>query len=681
MKVHKLFNKVVAGMLSLALALGFMPTMFDTGRAYADTAAPSVSAYADKTVLTDDTFQPNEDGTATNIGKISFGGKAWYLLGGDGTNVDVFAAENFGKVYFQPTFSDNLTPDESLWATVTYNNGDKPSTVYCNNYSASNLRKTLQDLASGDTFNSVEKSMLPSDGIEVTTSDLKNKAEDGTTNLTYTTKDKLYAASAGDNVFTEWGTTIEVAGKKLNIASTYTSGNWFWLRSPSSDHYSDALVVLPGNYVSRSNVSYTYGGVLPASNLDFSSVLFASAAPTATSNTDKTNIDSDTMNLRLEATESTTVTKAQLGDASVNMTAGTITATLGTSSATLVVQGNDGTNDWYYTKALSAATTTVNANDIGDDVDLANCKIWLEQTGSDSMIYAVNATEAPVEYAITTSVTNGTITPSGETQVEQGEDLTVEYQPKVGYTLANIIVDGEQKSIEEYSTSYTFSNVDAAHSISVEFKPTQYSITYIGLWDAIVSGNPTSYTVESDTITLNSPTKTGYTFSGWTTDGVMTPTKDLKIEQGSTGNKTFAANWVINTYTVTFDDGSNTTKVPVDYGHKVTKPDDPTKDGYKFGGWFADQAYTTAWDFDEDIVTSDITLYAKWTKIDTGNAGTDSDNNDSDSSSTDGTDSNTNNSDSTPNTGDDTNIFVMIMLATLVALGATGVFYVRRRHS
>ena len=432
MKGHKLFNKAVAGVLTLALALGIAPAAIGGGiEAYADTATHSVSTYATKTQLTDGTFEPKADGTATNIGKIKFGGKAWYLLGGSGDNVDVFAAEKFNTVVFQPTYSANLTPDESLWATVTYTNGDKPSTVYCNNYGTSDLRKTLQDLASGDTFNSVEKSMLPSEGIEVTTSDLKNKAEDDTTNLTYTTKDKLYVASAGDNVFTEWGTTIEVAGKKLNIASTYTSGNWFWLRSPSSDHYSDALVILPGNYVSRSNVSYTYGGVLPASNLDFSSVLFASAAPAEVADTAKTVIDSDVMNLRLAATDSTAVTKDALGSVSVDANSGEITATKGTAaSVTLVVQGNDGANDWYYAKAFTDETVTVNADDIATDLDLTNCKVWLEASDANGNIYA---TEPTTVCNVTFMNNNGT--PDSLQVVEAGSKLTAPSITKAGYKL------------------------------------------------------------------------------------------------------------------------------------------------------------------------------------------------------------------------------------------------------
>ena len=43
----------------------------------------------------------------------------------------------------------------------------------------------------------------------------------------------------------------------------------------------------------------------------------------------------------------------------------------------------------------------------------------------------------------------------------------------------------------------------------------------------------------------------------------------------------------------------------------LTKPSDPTKDGYTFNGWFTDTELTTAWDFATTIDTN-TTLYAKW---------------------------------------------------------------------
>ena len=58
-------------------------------------------------------------------------------------------------------------------------------------------------------------------------------------------------------------------------------------------------------------------------------------------------------------------------------------------------------------------------------------------------------------------------------------------------------------------------------------------------------------------------------------------------------------------------------------GSTVTKPADPTREGYAFGGWYTDAACTKAYDF-ATAVTSDMTLYAKWTKNETSSSGSSS---------------------------------------------------------
>jgi uncharacterized repeat protein (TIGR02543 family) len=50
-------------------------------------------------------------------------------------------------------------------------------------------------------------------------------------------------------------------------------------------------------------------------------------------------------------------------------------------------------------------------------------------------------------------------------------------------------------------------------------------------------------------------------------------------------------------------------------GGKVTKPADPTRNNYIFGGWYKDADLTTEWDFDADIVSANATIYAKWNNI------------------------------------------------------------------
>ena len=70
-------------------------------------------------------------------------------------------------------------------------------------------------------------------------------------------------------------------------------------------------------------------------------------------------------------------------------------------------------------------------------------------------------------------------------------------------------------------------------------------------------------------------------------------------------------------FTVTFEtnNGSAVATLTVKEGEKLKKPTDPTRDGYSFAAWFKEAALTTEWKFDADVVTSDMTLYAKWNAI------------------------------------------------------------------
>ena len=110
------------------------------------------------------------------------------------------------------------------------------------------------------------------------------------------------------------------------------------------------------------------------------------------------------------------------------------------------------------------------------------------------------------------------------------------------------------------------------------------------------------------------PTKEGYRFDGWYYDNNGGKAK-WDFDAGTvTRAMTLKAEWV-QTYTVTFETsgGRAVDPVTVDAGSTVTKPADPTKSGYTFGGWYKDSTLQTPWDFANDTVTADTTLYAKWT--------------------------------------------------------------------
>ena len=176
------------------------------------------------------------------------------------------------------------------------------------------------------------------------------------------------------------------------------------------------------------------------------------------------------------------------------------------------------------------------------------------------------------------------------------------------------------------TTPWNFGSDEVTGSITLYAKwiPATYSITY-HLDGGTASGNPTSYTVETDSFTLNNPTKTGYTFAGWTGTGLDEVTDAVTIEKGSTGDRTYTATWTANTYTVAFnknaDDatGEMTAQTFI-YGQKQALAANAyTRTGYTFSGWsteadgsgvkYADQQEV------ENLSDTDgaaITLYAQW---------------------------------------------------------------------
>ena len=107
------------------------------------------------------------------------------------------------------------------------------------------------------------------------------------------------------------------------------------------------------------------------------------------------------------------------------------------------------------------------------------------------------------------------------------------------------------------------------------------------------------------------PTKEGYRFDGWYYDNNGGKAKWNFGTDTVTRAMTLKAKWV-QTYTVTFETsgGSAVGPVTVDAGSTVTKPADPMKSGYTFGGWYKDSTLQTPWDFANDTVTAAVSAPA-----------------------------------------------------------------------
>ncbi|MEY9980168.1 InlB B-repeat-containing protein [Lysinibacillus sp. RC79] len=114
----------------------------------------------------------------------------------------------------------------------------------------------------------------------------------------------------------------------------------------------------------------------------------------------------------------------------------------------------------------------------------------------------------------------------------------------------------------------------------------------------------------------STPVKEGYTFAGWYKDKGLMEAWNFN-QDVVTKDITLYAKWSKGSYIVTFD-ANGGSKVPfqsVESGKLVKAPSTPVKEGYTFAGWYKDKGLTEAWNFNQDVVTQDITLYAKWSKV------------------------------------------------------------------
>ena len=124
--------------------------------------------------------------------------------------------------------------------------------------------------------------------------------------------------------------------------------------------------------------------------------------------------------------------------------------------------------------------------------------------------------------------------------------------------------------------------------ITALWKPTVYNITIDYAGGALPEGktNPSTYTIETETFTLEKPVKTGYTFDGWHTGKAVDP--DGIITKGTYDDLNYTATWKVNQYTITFDpnNGEAVSKITQDYNTDITTTvADPTKEHYTFAGW------------------------------------------------------------------------------------------------
>lgn len=92
-------------------------------------------------------------------------------------------------------------------------------------------------------------------------------------------------------------------------------------------------------------------------------------------------------------------------------------------------------------------------------------------------------------------------------------------------------------------TDYFDNGVETKIDLYANWQLINYTISYNLNQGSFSSQPPTKYNVNSNTVTLLTPTRAGYIFDGWTGSNGTTKQKTVTIPKGSTGNKKYTANW------------------------------------------------------------------------------------------------------------------------------------------
>lgn len=202
---------------------------------------------------------------------------------------------------------------------------------------------------------------------------------------------------------------------------------------------------------------------------------------------------------------------------------------------------------------------------------------------------------------------------ASDTVLTEGEDYTLSYRDNKNAGIAMVTIDGVGCYLGSISRSF-------------EIKPAQLVITAqdkaILIGDPVPASNEYKYEVSGlmadDTLITEPDVSCGIVSATVAGRYDIVPSGadagDNYIISYVKGRLTVASEYV--SCTVRFDvQGHGTAPadlIDVKAGSTIGRPAEPAQEGYRFDGWYRDTACTKVWNFDSDIVETDIILYAKW---------------------------------------------------------------------
>ena len=392
---QRYLKKPCSFLLVSAMVLTMFPT-FSTSVHAEENQSPTKEQFS--TVEELKNYDTNDNDGVKNPAKVYFGNnnQQWWIAGSQSNDsITLFSASSMrDDVQFESNYMDNKTYDDK-W-NCTYPDRE-PAEVFPNHYGASYIRNVTLKEMEASFFTSSEQALI--NETTIYTDDTKN-------NSVYSTTDKLYLAY-GDQEDYNHITVGKNSANDLNDGLRIDPSYWgksvlelFWIRSPfvSNDDPNDGSSVLTAwpsknypafNGAQTSNVEK----IRPAFELNSSTILFASAVPSATSTGNLTLQDTDgdgAFTLRYDAGKYS----KNLGSAVISYDESKVILTDVPNGTYLVAQNSKGA----YAKQITNETE-VSASGMNLD-SFANCKIWLETTDTANRITYAALAEKEQETAV-----------------------------------------------------------------------------------------------------------------------------------------------------------------------------------------------------------------------------------------------------------------------------------------
>ena len=222
------------------------------------------------------------------------------------------------------------------------------------------------------------------------------------------------------------------------------------------------------------------------------------------------------------------------------------------------------------------------------------------------------------DYTISYNLNGGSLN-EGETNYTsytvETKDIKLNNPSKKGYSFIGWTGTGLQSATMDVTIA---KGSTEPRSYTANWNAETYNISYDLAGGSLNSGviNPTDYTIETEDIKLNNPTKKGYNFRGWTGTDLQSATMEVTIAKGSTEHRSYTATWTAETYAITYNYGNGT--MPDSFKESYTVEDNvilpvPTMPYYSFNGWY-DASGTLVEGWKAGDKTNTQTFTAQWEK-------------------------------------------------------------------